>query len=371
MSRLIWIKNDFITKELYAPYAVEKDENYYDDLNKKYRILLERAIKAGADEKSIKIIRKYSGKVKESIRLYYDGNISKAYNIIKNLIKGCEENKFAVNNVINSDAFPGVKGKEIQFFRARSSENIMKYKAEEMLHLPFPMRGKTGNYRFSIPGLPSLYLGNSSYACWIELGCPPEHKFNVSPVILEGEQKIFNLAVMSRNWTRLSELEEEKVYCWLKLLVLMMATSYIIKEEGRIFKSEYIVSQNVMLACKELGYDGIAYFSKRVTDEVFAYAAINLALLAPYQKKKKYSEVCEHIKIDDSFNYSMYKQLGRADREYLYELRLSESGIPTNIGEYREGRQFQYLMTEFGAFDKFLFSTWKEKDKIEWGNALK
>lgn len=65
-----------------------------------------------------------------------------------------------------------------------------------MLHLPFPMRGKTGNYRFSIPGIPSLYLGNSSYACWLELGRPAEYKFNVSPVVLDGSQKIFNLAVM-------------------------------------------------------------------------------------------------------------------------------------------------------------------------------
>lgn len=370
MTRLTWIENNFITKELYAPYVIETDSDYYKDLQKKYRIFLERATNAGADEKSIKIIIKYTKKIKEAIRLYYDGNISKTYNIIKNLIKGCGESDFAVNTLLNSDAFPGVREKEIQFFRARISENIITYKSIEMLHLPFTMRGKTGNYRFSIPGVPSLYLGNSSYACWIELGCPPEYKFNVSPVVLDGKQKIFNLAVMSRDWEKLNELKDEKVYCWLKLLILMIATSYVIKEEKRIFKSEYIISQNIMLACKELGYDGIAYFSKRVNDEVFADAAINLALFAPYQKNKKYSEICEHIKIDDSFNYSMYKQLGHSQQECSYELRLNGTGRITNIGEYRKGRQFQYMMTEFGAFDKFLFSAWKEKDVIEWGNAL-
>lgn len=126
-----------------------------------------------------------------------------------------------------------------------------------------------------------------------------------------------------------------------------------------------------MLACKELGYDGVAYFSKRVSDEIFAYAAINLALFAPYQSNKKYSTVCEHIKIDDSFNYSMYKQLGRINRDCTYDLRLLRTGIITNIGKYREDRQFQYAMTEFCAFDKFLFSTWKQKEEIEWENALK
>ena len=44
---------------------------------------------------------------------------------------------------------------------------------------------KTGSYRFSIPGITSLYLGNTSYACWIEMGRSAEHDFNVSSVVLD------------------------------------------------------------------------------------------------------------------------------------------------------------------------------------------
>lgn len=311
MAKLTWV-GKFIVKELYAPYVVEKDEDYYKDLREKYKLLFGTAKNAGADEESLNIIKRYSDSVKKSIRLYYDGSISKAHNMIKKLVKGCEEHSLAVSTIVNSEAFPGVKGTEIQFFRARLSEDAKAFKAKDMLHLPLSMRGKTGNYRFSIPGIPSLYLGNSSYACWIELGCPPEYKFNVAPVVLDGEQKIFNLAVMSRNWAKLSELEE-KVRCWLKVLILMMATSYTVNESGRIFKSEYIVSQSIMV----------------------------------------------------------YKQLGHLNRERTYDLRLLRTGIITNIGEYREDRQFQYAMMEFCAFDKFLFATWKDKDKLEWGNALK
>ncbi len=61
-----------------------------------------------------------------------------------------------------------------------------------------------------------------------------------------------------------------------------MATSYTLKESGSIFKLEYIVSQSIMLECKELGYDGVAYFSKLVSDEMFAYAVTNFALFRPY-----------------------------------------------------------------------------------------
>lgn len=370
MEKLTWVKH-FIVKELYAPYVVEKDEDYYEDLKSKYHMLMHVTKNAGADDESLKIIKRYSEKVKDSLRLYYAGSISKAHNTVKNLVKGCADNELAVSTLENSNAFPGEKDTEIQFFRARLSDDIHTYKAKEMLHLPLSMRGKTGNYRFSIPGIPSLYLGNSSYACWLELGCPAEHKFNVSPVVLDGSQKIFNLAVMSRNWLKLNELEEIDVHCWLKLLILMMATSYTVREEGRTFKSEYIVSQSIMLACKELGYDGVAYFSKRVSDEIFAYAAINLALFAPYQQQKNYSTVCEHIKIDESFNFFMYKQLGHLNRDRMYDLRLAHTGLITNIGEYRKERQFQYITTEFAAFDKFLFATWNEKDAMDWGNALK
>ena len=179
----------------------------------------------------------------------------------------------AVSNVDNSFGFPGPHDCELQLFRARLSDEIVTYDAKDMLHLPYRLRGKTGNYRFSIPGLPSLYLGNSSYACWIELGRPADYKYNVSPVLLDGSQKVFNLAVKTRELFYLNELEADRVYCWLKLLMLMIATSFRINEQGRTFKSEYIISQSIMLACRELGFDGVVYSSKRVSDEIFAVLA--------------------------------------------------------------------------------------------------
>ena len=114
MAKLTWV-GKFIVKELYAPYVVEKDEDYYKDLREKYKLLLNTAKNAGADEESLKIIKKYSNSVKKSLRLYYDGSISKAHNVVKRLVKGCEGNPLAVNTITNSEAFPGVKGTEIQF----------------------------------------------------------------------------------------------------------------------------------------------------------------------------------------------------------------------------------------------------------------
>lgn len=367
MNRLDWVTK-FIEKNSYAPFLCENDKDYYDTLKAKYKVFYESALKAGADQESLSIIKKYDEEITRSIRAYYEGHISQSHKIIKKLVNDCSNNKLALSSINFSYGFPGKSGSELQLFRARLSNEIITYKSKDMLHLPYALRGKTGNYRFSIPGLPSLYLGNSSYACWIELGRPADYKFNVSPVLLDGTQKVFNLAVKTRELLYLNDLEVERVHCWLKLLMLMFATSFKINEQGRIFKSEYIVSQSIMLACRELGYDGVVYLSKRVCDEVFSVSATNLALFAPYSKKNNYSDICKHIKICDSFNFAMYKQLKGRSKFQHYRLRLEQTGRINNIGGY--DRQFPYTETEFYDFDQFLFSTWN-KDNISWGNAVK
>ena len=170
------------------------------------------------------------------------------------MIRKIGKNQFAVSVLDSSYAFPGVREKELQLFRSRTGNPANSFTAKDMLHLPYSLRAKSGNYRFSIPGNPSLYLSNSSYGRWIETGFPPDIDFNVSPVLLDGTQKVFNLAVSIRDFSHLNEFESERVHTWLKLLMLAIATSYRINESGRIFKSEYIISQSIMMACKKLGY---------------------------------------------------------------------------------------------------------------------
>lgn len=355
----------FVRGEIEAPFTVNSDAEYYQDLRKRLTKFV-NSLQDVADEESIMIAKKYSDKVCEALRDYYRGNISSCHQRIQNLVKNCGDNTIANALLNQSRAFPGKQGSEIQFFRARLSDHTVTFKPKEMLHHPFSMRGKTGNYRFSIPGVTSLYLSNSSYGCWIELGCPAEHAFNVSPFVLDGKQRIFNLAVTSNN---LSHLEsDEDLYCWIKLLVLMIATSYKVEEKNRIFKSEYIVSQSIMLACKKLKYDGVAYYSKRVTNEMFANVAVNLALFADYSPYKSYSEICNHLKVDDSLNYQLFRQLGLPTTKNHYDLRVASIDDFISIGNSKH--RYDYRDTEFYRFDEHLFSRWHEKDSVVWGNAL-
>lgn len=79
----------------------------------------------------------------------------------------------------------------------------------------------------------------------------------------------------------------------------------------------------------------------------------------------------KHMKVDDAFNYSLYKQLGPSLKCKRYELRSTYTGYVTNIGSY--DRQYPYKETDFYHFDEFLFTTWRDKpngkgkDEIPWG----
>lgn len=364
---LTWMNNGFICKELYAPFVLETDLDYLDDLKKKYEIVLEQADKAGADTESLRILERFRNKILKALECYYRADIEKCNKIIRNLIKDVGRDPFAVNTLDGSYAFLGGTGTELQLFRCRVGSPSNAYLAKDMLHLPKKLRTQSGNYRFSIPGNPSLYLANSSYGCWIETGFPTENEFNVSPVLLDGTQKILNLAVSIRDFHALNDFKEERVHCWLKLYMLTIATSYRIKEVGRTFKSEYIISQSIMMACKRLGYDGLAYYSKRVNDEIFAFCAINLVLFVDYEGE--YSKIVKHMKIDDAFNFGLYKQLCPSLTNKDYKLRSTRTGFITNIGNY--DRQYPYNETNFFDFDKFLFTSWRDKpngkDQIPWG----
>jgi len=147
------------------------------DLSNRLSILLTRALTAGADKESIAIIKKFKAKIIEALRCYYKADIEKSNIIIKNLIKDIGNDSFAVSELNSSFAFPGTQDKELQLFRCRTGNASSSFSAKDMLHLPCSRRSKSGNYRFSIPGNPSLYLANSSYGCWIETGFPSDTDF--------------------------------------------------------------------------------------------------------------------------------------------------------------------------------------------------
>lgn len=381
----MWIENLY-DEEFIGPFEVEEDQLYRADLQKRYRKLYYKAKSIGADVESVKIIDRYTKRILDAVTSYYKGRVTTCFKKIKNLITDCVRNdnyNYAVCSIDAPNIIPSENiGTELQLFRSRQYDDIVTYSAKDMLHRPYNLRAGANSYRFSIPGVPSLYLANSSYCCWLEARKPPEYKFNVSPALLDGEQMIFDLVVSifdihSDSLRQKVLLKEndlngniDRIHTWLKLIIFMIATSYRVKEKGRVFKSEYVISQAIMVACCELKLDGVAYYSKRVESDLLANAAINFVLFAPYRYGKEYGEICEHLKISSSFNYMSYKQISISPQNFNYRLR-SDYLFDQYISNDRHIEQ--YKETYFYWFDKYMFYQWERqgKDSISFGNALK
>ena len=86
MERLSWLNKGFICKELYAPFILERDIDYLDDLRQRYRLVRSQAKKAGADKESVKIINQFSERIVEAINCYYKADLLKSNTIIRNLV---------------------------------------------------------------------------------------------------------------------------------------------------------------------------------------------------------------------------------------------------------------------------------------------
>ena len=371
MSKNQWIeKINF--KKFASPFIVQYDNDYLPDLKNMLSELVKEIEVVGASEKIVLSISDYTKRVISAIELYYQGNLIDAQLVINNMIDEFVDKAPAVSDINGSIAFSdgGDCCTEIQFFRARLSDNIIEFPADEMLHIPFNKRQIVKSERFSIPGLPCLYLGNSTYDCWVEMGSPADYRFNVAPVVLDNTQQVLNLTVTLSTLLHFTEIGydenesewENQIILLLKLMVLTFCTSYKVQEENRNFKSEYILSQMIMLSCKSRKLDGIIYYSKQIPNEAFASTVgVNLVLFATYSGEECYSEICEHIKIGTAFNFAMFKQLLPSQSYQDYNLRILSSPYINNVGT--KDYWFPYCETQFFKFDQYLFARWRRNQE--------
>ncbi len=344
MSIYPWIeKIDF--QKFAMPLVVKRDNEYYPGIVEKLADLVFELERCGASDKIVLAVKEYRKKIISSIILYYQGDLVDAQLIVNEMLDEFNDAAPAITDINSSIAFPGggPDYSEVQFFRARLSENVVEFSSEDMLHIPFNKRHIVKSERFSIPGLPCLYLGNSSYACWVEMGCPADHRFNVAPILLDNTQKVLNLTVsistlyaFNESENTLSESENENyVISLLKLFVLTLCTSYKVEETNRNFKSEYILPQMLMLACN---------------------VGVNLVLFAKYNGEESLSEICQHLEVGTSFNFALFKQLLPCQLYKTYELRALSTPYINNVGT--KNHFFPYTETQFFEFDKYLFANW-------------
>ena len=354
--------------KIITPIYIDVDSDYFLHLQQLFKDIRKDLVSKNIDSCYIDILDEYQSILISTLQKYFEGDLLAAQQNVDTLIKEmiAVDDAFAVSKINNSISFYDAdniisektfQGNKQEFFRARVSNGFTEYKKMEMLHIPFNQRHLISTQRFSVPGLPCLYLGTTSYCCWLEVGTPADDNFNVSPIYIDDNFKILNLTVNSFVLQLISNTTENEniLKSTFKLWLLTLASSYKVRQNARTFKTEYIIPQLLMLSCKKNGLNGVAYFSKQVKNDRFAYKiCVNLALFSEYNGEKKLSDMCRKIEIANSFNYAMYKQLLPSLKYKQHQLNIENTKYITNIGDYR--RQFPYGETEFYCFDRYLFA---------------
>lgn len=333
-----------------------KDGDYYLELEKNLNEFINKANEAAQIELDLREMR---DKILKCVALKYEGKNVEAYQIVEEIIRELQESRIGCCDVkhlfYNRD-----KSNELDLYRARVSDNYMAFESNEMNHIPYAMRQFSNAGRFSIPGFPCTYLGNTSFCCWIELRRPQIQKFNVSYVRLKKDLEVFNLTL---NLVKNGEEDTSELEMWCKVKMLQIATTFVVKEESRSFKSEYIISQYIMQACKELGIRGIAYYSTRLDGGFFSDAAIDVLIIPEYEFKYGYDieRETDLIQITDSYNYAMYKELKNPSRKGNEIVIRGNTRISYGSSPY----PIEYQYTDFYSFDKFLKRIYMDNIKNE------
>ena len=201
---------------------------------------------------------------------WINSKIAEALNKIENLLK--DDNYEIISEPVNTD----VCLKDVEnrvFFRARQSSEYLTRK--EIFHIPFNKRYLIPNQRFSLTGLPILYLGNSIADLLEEIGGNPEESIcnqrvssfeciniNKDTTKIIKPDKIFDLRCNIRQ--SLSDSEKFTKVAFFRNILSHICSFRKRKEvEKANFKEEYVIPQMLSIILHEKGYDGICYYSTK------------------------------------------------------------------------------------------------------------
>lgn len=193
-------------------------------------------------------IQEQSERISEIIDLYYAGQHAIAFEKFQQLFN-------APNGILTNiqlytvqqqsieehhDEEGKLRSKEVPtiWFRARIFDNKQEHTFKEMFHIPLNKREIVNTQRYSAPGYPCLYLGNTIYSCWEEMHRPRFDDIMFSGFKVKQNFKVYDLRIPKR-----SCFEGDSFKQVLQCMPLIIACMIQVKNYNYPFKPEYIIPQ--------------------------------------------------------------------------------------------------------------------------------
>lgn len=187
----------------------------------------------GVDTAVLDNVKNLCDSLIDVVNLYYDGRKGEAFMLFSTILNGNTERDGLFSSIgcidVNPDEF---------YYRARERKIGDDFSIKDMFHIPLNKRGIVSTQRYSSPGYPCLYLGNSVYSCWEEMRRPVFNNLMFSAYKVKYPFKVFDMRVPSY-----SDYSPEKLIQTINRVPLMLACSFVVKNSSDVFKPEYIIPQ--------------------------------------------------------------------------------------------------------------------------------
>ena len=226
---------------------------------------------------------------------YFQGHINKAYLIFKsNISRLLNEDRNGYTGVLpvyNKDynSIYEINPDDFRYY-FRISPFLSSFP-----HIPFEYREYIGSQRFTVPGLPCFYGGNTIETCITEIGASVEYdKYYVSCFDYDYPQvPILDLTLPKIKVGENDDYYDKAIFSWPLVALCMIKRSGNSADKNAKFIPEYIFPQFILkyLAESELSQiKAVRYFSTKFTD---FETHINIAI--PVQETKDNGH-CEILK---------------------------------------------------------------------------
>lgn len=312
-------------------------------------------------------IKSLSDSIEQATKEFLEGKIRLSYNTFSQAL---DKHEIRTNLRQLTKSLGSWSNVNTPTFRLRTNPTPL-LKREEMFHISFRMRDRVKTQRYSVEGLPCIYLGTSLYICWQELGCPDFDKLYISAFRASREAKnlgILNLAytldtLKEDNLARFFDfdpVDEDVQLAYLTLWPLVIACSYLKKNKNASFNPEYIIPNLLMQKIssdRDMEIAGIAYYSTKSEKTSSDAFGVNIVLppQASYQEMTQYNfcpHLAESMRVTNPVSWSLLSTLKFPS---VTERYVSES----NIEDIYETLLKSYNATEFKMLEDNISENFK------------
>ena len=347
------------------PIWIENHDEYDEVITremKRYRDKLSSKRRWQEDPSFLDEVDSVISHIQNAIHLERRGETWKAQQEIHKIIDNYCHERFFVNPMTSNFAFRGTAAfhdkdedemeprqrEALTFFRCRTGKF---QKREELYPLSSSKLSFCSAQRYSLAGIPCLYLATTTYCCWMEIGRPEEFSASSYKPTESGKKlRILNLAFSQKQMHNLGK-DSRAAYL---LFPLVMAVSVAVKNPraDANFRPEYTISHLVMRCLSEFGIDGVAYCSSRIDDVLGFPHTINLAIPV-FDETKTFADFV----ITDPGTFSPQKRQCKgegkqSEKSYLNKFYIKEDDVLSYISCY--GCAIHYLKTSFSEIDDSL-----------------